>query len=160
MYGVKRRIFQCREKNCLPLSMMLNGKSANNIPCLCRADLKMRALVSIHWRREFGERSAPNSTDTSLFHGAGRFFWGRPYRSKECLKRNADGNPGAAGIPAVEQVIPVIEIRDVNVVGLVPVVSPEFRIRVNDTEPIAAILETRKPANLHKGEAVDAERMT
>jgi len=42
---------------------------------------------------------------------------------------------------------------------LVPVRSPEFRIRINDTEPIAAVLETRKPANLHKGEAVDAERV-
>ena len=111
-------------------------------------------------RWEFGEKSAPSSTDTSLFHGAGRFSWGRPHRSKECLKRNADGNPGAAGIPAVVQVIAVIDVDDVNVVGLVPVGSPEFRIRINDTEPIATVLEAREPANLHKGEAVDAERVT
>jgi hypothetical protein len=78
----------------------------------------------------------------------------------EHLKRNADGNPGAAWIPAVVQVIPVIGVRDVNVIAFVPIVSPEFRIRIDDAEPIAAVLETRIPANVHKGEAVDSERVT
>ena len=40
---------------------------------------------------------------------------------------------------------------------MVPVVSPIFWIRVNKTEPIAAVLEARKPANHHEGEAVDVE---
>jgi hypothetical protein len=97
--------------------------------------------------------------DTSLFHGAGRFSWRRPLRFKEFLKRNADGHPGAAGIPAVVQVIPVFDVHDVNVICFVPVGSPEFRIRINDTEPIATVLETWKTANLHKGEAVNAERV-
>src|ERR1700692_606053 len=119
-----------------------------------------KAANSKRWRREFGGKSAPSSTDTSLFHGAGLFSWGRPYRFKECLKRNADGNPGAAGIPAVVQVISVIAVHNVNVVGLVPVVSPEFRIRINDTEQKTPVLKARKPPNLHKGEAVDAERVT
>jgi hypothetical protein len=76
------------------------------------------------------------------------------------LKRNADGDPGAAWIPAVIQVIPVIGVRDVYIVAFVPVVSPEFRIWINNTEPIAPVLEPRKPANLPEGEAVDSERMT
>jgi len=78
----------------------------------------------------------------------------------EHLKRNAEGNPGAAWIPAIVQVIPVIGVRDVNVIAFVPIVSPEFRIRIDDAEPIAAVLETRIPANVHKGEAVDSERVT
>src|SRR4029077_18905564 len=38
--------------------------------------------------------------------------------------------------------------------------APVFGIRINHSEPIAAILETRIPANLQKREAVDAERVT
>ena len=78
----------------------------------------------------------------------------------EHLKRNADGNPGAAWIPAIVQVIPVFGVGDVNIIAFVPILSPEFRIWIDDTEPIAAVLEARKPTNLHKGEAVDSERVT
>jgi hypothetical protein len=75
------------------------------------------------------------------------------------LKRDANCNPGAVRIPTVIQVIPVIEVLDINIVRLVPVVSPVFWIRINGTEPIATVLEARIPANLHEGEAVDAERV-
>jgi len=77
----------------------------------------------------------------------------RKYRSK----RDADCNPGAARIPAVEQVIPVIHVIDVNVVGLVPVGSPVFRIGIIEIEPKAVVLEARKPAHHHEGEVVYAE---
>jgi hypothetical protein len=42
---------------------------------------------------------------------------------------------------------------------LVPVVSPEFRIRINDAEPISAVLKAWESADLHKGKAIDAERV-
>jgi hypothetical protein len=42
---------------------------------------------------------------------------------------------------------------------LVPVVSPVFWIRVNGTEPIAAVLEAWKSAHHHERKAVDAERV-
>jgi hypothetical protein len=83
-----------------------------------------------------------------------------PSQFADHLKRDANCNPGTARIPAVVQIIPVIEVTDVNIVGLVPSVSPVFRIRINATEPIAAVLEARIPANLHEGEAVDAEPVT
>jgi hypothetical protein len=38
---------------------------------------------------------------------------------------------------------------------LVPAGSPVFWIRINETEPIATVLEARKPANLHKRKAED-----
>ena len=75
------------------------------------------------------------------------------------LERNADGDPRAARVSAVKQVVPIVDIHDINIVGLVPVISPEFRVRINHTEPIPAVLESREPANLHKGEAVDSERV-
>lgn len=76
------------------------------------------------------------------------------------LERDANCNPRPARIPAVVQVIPIIQLCDVNIVGLVPVVLPVLRIRVNDTDPIAAVLEARIPAHHHEGLAVDAERVT
>ena len=52
---------------------------------------------------------------------------------------------------------PAIVVHHVNVVSLVPVVSPIFRIRINGTEPIPTVLEARIPANIKEREAVDAE---
>ena len=43
---------------------------------------------------------------------------------------------------------------------MVPGVSPVFWIWVNETEPIAIMLETGIPAHHHEGEAVDAEIVT
>ena len=63
-------------------------------------------------------------------------------------------------IPAVVEVIPVVEVIDVNIIRLVPGVSPVFWIWVNETEPIAIVLEARIPAHHHEGEAIDAEPVT
>ena len=76
------------------------------------------------------------------------------------VKRDANCNPRAVGIPAVVQVIPIAGVCDVDIVGLVPVPTPIFRIRINHTEPIATVLEARIPAHHHEGFVVDAERMT
>jgi hypothetical protein len=51
------------------------------------------------------------------------------------------------GIPAVEQVIAVVDIGQVNVVGVIPVVRPVLRPWVNSAKPIALILETWISAN-------------
>lgn len=45
----------------------------------------------------------------------------------------------SAGIVWVEHVIPAIDVINVNVVGVIPAHRPRF----NESEPIAAILETR-----------------
>ena len=74
-------------------------------------------------------------------------------------ERNTDGDPGTAWKPAVEQVISVIDVIDVNVVGFIPVVSPVFWIRLNRAEPIATVLETRRSGHHQEGEAEDAEPM-
>ncbi len=76
-----------------------------------------------------------------------------------CSKRDADCNSRGARIPAVEQVIPVIVVVDVNIVGLVPVVSPVLRIRIDRGEPIATVLEARITAYHHEWEIVNAERV-
>ena len=73
------------------------------------------------------------------------------------LRRDANCNPRAVRIHAVVQVIPVIRVCDVNIIGLVPGVSPVFRIRINHTEPMASVLEARIPALHTEGEAGDAE---
>ena len=59
---------------------------------------------------------------------------------RDRLQGDSDGNSDT-GMSAVEQVVTVIDVADVDVVGVVPVVRPGFRPRVNETEPIAAILE-------------------
>jgi len=75
------------------------------------------------------------------------------------LKRDADCNPWPATISAIEQVIPAVDVVDINIVGLVPGRSPIFWIRINDTEPIPAVLEARKSAFNQEGHAVHAKKV-
>jgi hypothetical protein len=74
------------------------------------------------------------------------------------LPRDVDRNSNVR-IPAVEQVIAVVDVGDINVVVVIPVIPPGFRPWVNKTDPIALILEARVPANNQEGQAVDAESM-
>jgi hypothetical protein len=72
------------------------------------------------------------------------------------LHRDADCDSDI-GIPAVVQVVAVINVGDINVVVVVPVIAPVLRPRVNGTDPIAFVLEARVSAYNHEGEAVDAK---
>ncbi len=62
-------------------------------------------------------------------------------------------------MPAVEQVVAVIDVGDINVVGVVPVIRPVFRPWVHETEPIAAVLEAGISAHNKEGQAVDSKPM-
>jgi hypothetical protein len=84
-------------------------------------------------------------------------FFPRPHRV-EPLKRDVDRNSDI-GIPAVVQVVAVVDVSDINVVSVVPVIPPVFRPWVNETDPIASVLEARISAHNQEGEAVDAESM-
>jgi hypothetical protein len=77
----------------------------------------------------------------------------------ERLQRDADCNPGAAGIPAVVQVIPVVHIVNVNIIGLIPIGSPVFRIGIHGAHPIAAVLKARKTSYEQEGQIEDVEGM-
>jgi hypothetical protein len=81
----------------------------------------------------------------------------RPHRV-ELLKRDADSDSGI-GIPAVVQVVAVVDVGDVDVVSVVPVIAPVFWPWVDETDPIAPVLEARISAYNQKGQAVDAESM-
>ncbi len=80
-----------------------------------------------------------------------------PSRFVDHLKRDANCNTGATRKPTVVQVIPAIEVIDVNIICFVPIDSPVFWIRIDAVEPIATELEAWKPAHHQEGEAVDAE---
>ncbi len=72
-----------------------------------------------------------------------------------------NGNGDAiAGIPSVAQVIAVARVEDIHIIVVVPVAGPVFRPRVNQTEPIASVLEAWVSAHDNYGVAVDAERVT
>ena len=57
------------------------------------------------------------------------------------------------------KVIASVDVRDINIVVVIPVTAPVFRPRVNETDPIALILEAWVPSNNQKRQAVDAELM-
>jgi hypothetical protein len=76
----------------------------------------------------------------------------------EPLHRDVDRNSDS-GVPAVEQVVAVVDVGNINVVVVIPVIRPVFRPRVNETEPIALILEARVPTYNQKGQSVYAESM-
>jgi hypothetical protein len=62
-------------------------------------------------------------------------------------------------MPAVEQVIAVVDVADIDIVGVIPVRRPGFWPRVNETEPIAAVLEAGISAHNQEGEPIDSEPM-
>ncbi len=72
------------------------------------------------------------------------------------LHRDADGDADAR-ISLVVHVIPIVLIDDIHVVGLVPVVGPSVRPRVNQAEPEAAVLEAWVSANHHIRLVIDDE---
>jgi hypothetical protein len=72
------------------------------------------------------------------------------------LHRDADRNSDA-GIPLVVKVIAVVDVGDIDIVVVIPIVSPVFRPGVNETDPIALILEAWVSANNQEGQAVDVE---
>ena len=63
------------------------------------------------------------------------------------------------GYLAVVQVIAVVDVSDINVVGVVPVIRPIFWPRINNTEPIATVLEAGIPAHDLEWLAVNSEPM-
>jgi len=59
----------------------------------------------------------------------------------------------------VVKVVAVVDVGDINVVVVIPVISPVFRPWVNETDPIALILEARISAYNQEGQAIDTEPM-
>ena len=76
----------------------------------------------------------------------------------EPLHRDADRNSDV-GIPAVVQVVAIVDVHDIDFIVVVPVISPVLRPGVNHAEPVAAVLEAGISAHNHEGQAVDAESM-
>jgi hypothetical protein len=62
-------------------------------------------------------------------------------------------------MPPVVQVIAVVAVCDINVVGVVPVIRPDFWPRINKAEPIAVVLETWISAHNQEWKAIDPELM-
>ena len=77
-----------------------------------------------------------------------------------CLVQINGNGDSVAGIPSVVQVVAAARVVDIHIIVVVPVVGPVFRPRVNQTEPIASVLEARVSAHDNYWVAVDAERVT
>lgn len=58
---------------------------------------------------------------------------------------------------AVEQIVAVIDIADIDVVSVIPVIRPVLRPWIHETEPVPSVLEAGKSANNQKGPAIDPE---
>jgi hypothetical protein len=80
----------------------------------------------------------------------------RSCTGQKILHGDADRNSDV-GIPAVEQIVAIIDIGDIDVVGVVPVIRPVSWPRINHAEPIAVVLEAGISAHNEEGETVDAE---
>jgi hypothetical protein len=72
------------------------------------------------------------------------------------LERDVDRN-SLAGISAVVHVVAIVDVVDIDVVVVVPVISPGLRPGVDGADPIALVLEARVSAHDQEGEGIDAE---
>ncbi len=68
----------------------------------------------------------------------------------DSLQRDVDRN-SLTGVAAVVQVIAVVHVVDVDVVVVVPVISPGFRPGINRTDPVTLVLEARVSADYQEG---------
>jgi hypothetical protein len=58
------------------------------------------------------------------------------------------------------KVIAVIDVGYVDVIGVVPVIRPGLGPRVNETDPIAVVLEAGISSNNKEGLVIDSELMS
>lgn len=72
------------------------------------------------------------------------------------LHGNADRNAHAR-IPSVEQVVAVVDVFNIDFVGVIPVSGPVPWPGINHAEPEAIVLEAWISAHHQEGEASDAE---
>jgi hypothetical protein len=75
---------------------------------------------------------------------------------RDPLERDVDRN-SLTGIPAVVHVVAIVDVVDIDVVVVVPVISPGLRPGVDSADPIALVLEARVSAYDQEGEGIDAE---
>src|ERR1019366_7356031 len=73
-----------------------------------------------------------------------------------CLQRNGDGEPDVR-IAAIVEVVSIVVV-DVEVVGVVPVFRPIFRIRIDQQERVAAV-EKARISHVHNGASSHAEEV-
>ena len=104
------------------------------------------------------------SLDPAVFPPGKLFALGRELQSIKLLDARSvqiNGNGDSiAGIPSVVQIIAVSRVVDIHIIVVVPAVGPVFRPRINQTEPIASVLEAWVSAHDNYWVAVDAERVT
>src|SRR4051812_27310747 len=62
------------------------------------------------------------------------------------LERDAESDARPIREAAVEQVVAVVHVVDVDLIPVIPIVAPVFRVRVYDVEPVAVVLEPGSPA--------------
>jgi len=74
------------------------------------------------------------------------------------LERNGDCDWEARVIPVV-QIVPISSVVEIHVVVLVPVLSPGFRPRINNRDPVSVVLETRHSADENQRKTIDAEEV-
>ena len=63
-------------------------------------------------------------------------------------------------MPAVEEVIAVVLVADINIVRVIPVVTPISWPWVDQAEPVPFVLEAGEPADNHEWEASNPETVT
>ena len=71
-------------------------------------------------------------------------------------ERNVDRN-SRRRIPAVIQVVAIVDIVDIDIVIVVPVIAPGIRPGIDGADPIALVLKARVSAYDQEGEGIDAE---
>ena len=72
--------------------------------------------------------------------------------------RNADGD-SKSGVPAVIHVVPVVDVRNIDVISVIPVIRPGSGPWVNETNPITVVLKTRVSTGCLERKPIDSERM-
>lgn len=80
--------------------------------------------------------------------------------SKNCAGSTLQGDidrDSRGGIPAVIEVVAVVNVIDVDIVIVVPVVAPRIWPGIDGADPVAFVLKARVSADNQEGEGVDAE---
>jgi hypothetical protein len=103
----------------------------------------------------------PNAKDLSPVVGrSSQSILGVAFRyGPQALIQIKTNSYAVAGISAVIQIISVAVVVHVYVIAVIPIARPIFRPRINQTEPIATVLEALSAANEYHRKVVNAKRV-
>jgi hypothetical protein len=96
-------------------------------------------------------------------HKKGPATFGQPFRFDRVLRKDLEryvDRDVHSRMASIAEIVAIVHVIDVDVVGLIPVRRPGFRVGINNREPEAAVLEAGASVDDDHGRAINTEKVS